>query len=162
MSIKASQITSNSTVCLTTWSTKQWTRDHQSAISLFFLWWKSIGSRWILLTKGPSVMRKAFSLLWCHNDHGGISNHQPHGCLLNCLFRRKSKKTSKLRITDLCAENSPGTGEFPTQMASNMENVSIWWRHHVVPWWHMCRACYYAKMNNDAMQSTHFTCLLLS
>ena len=24
-----------------------------------------------------------------------------------------------------------GTGEFPTQMASNAENVSIWWRHHV-------------------------------
>ena len=21
-------------------------------------------------------------------------------------------------------------GEFPTQMASNKENVSIWWRHH--------------------------------
>ena len=24
----------------------------------------------------------------------------------------------------------PGTGEFPAQMASNAENVSIWWRHH--------------------------------
>ena len=23
-----------------------------------------------------------------------------------------------------------GTGEFPAQMASNAENVSIWWRHH--------------------------------
>ena len=22
------------------------------------------------------------------------------------------------------------TGEFPTQMASNAENASIWWRHH--------------------------------
>ena len=26
--------------------------------------------------------------------------------------------------------NSPVTGEFPTQMASNAENVSFWWRHH--------------------------------
>ena len=26
--------------------------------------------------------------------------------------------------------NSAGTGEFPAQMASNAENVSIWWRHH--------------------------------
>ena len=25
---------------------------------------------------------------------------------------------------------SCGTGEFPAQMASNEENVSIWWRHH--------------------------------
>ena len=24
----------------------------------------------------------------------------------------------------------PVTGEFPAQMASNAENVSIWWRHH--------------------------------
>ena len=29
------------------------------------------------------------------------------------------------------AFNSPGTGEFPAQMASNAENVSIWRRHHV-------------------------------
>ena len=26
--------------------------------------------------------------------------------------------------------NSPETGEFPAQMASYAENVSIWWRHH--------------------------------
>ena len=26
--------------------------------------------------------------------------------------------------------NSPVTGEFPAQMATNAENVSIWWRHH--------------------------------
>ena len=39
------------------------------------------------------------------------------------------KKTSKLRVTGLCAENSPGTGAPPAQMASDAENVSIWWRH---------------------------------
>ena len=31
----------------------------------------------------------------------------------------------------LCAGNSPVTGEFPAQRASNAENISIWWRHHV-------------------------------
>ena len=30
----------------------------------------------------------------------------------------------------LCAGNSLVTGEFPAQMASNAENVSIWWHHH--------------------------------
>ena len=70
------------------------------------------------------------TLRWRHNDHAGVSNHQPHGCLLNRLFRLKSKITSKLRVTGLCAGNSPGTGEFPAQMASYAENVSIWWRHH--------------------------------
>ena len=36
----------------------------------------------------------------------------------------------KHRVTGLCAGNSPVTGEFPAQRASNAENVSIWWRHH--------------------------------
>ena len=70
-------------------------------------------------------------LQWRHNGRDGVSNHQPHDCLLNGLFRRRSKKTSKLRVTGLCAGNSQATGEFPAQMASNAENVSIWWRHHV-------------------------------
>ena len=35
------------------------------------------------------------------------------------------KETSKLLVTGLCAGNSPVTGEFPTQRASNAENVSI-------------------------------------
>ena len=70
------------------------------------------------------------SLLWRHNEHDNVSNHQPHDCLLNRLCRRRSKKTSKPRVTGLCAGNSPETGEFPAQMASNAENVSIWWRHH--------------------------------
>ena len=56
-----------------------------------------------------------------YNGPDGVSNHQPRDCLLNRLFRRRSKKTSKLRVTGLCAGNSPGTGEFPAQMASNAE-----------------------------------------
>ena len=51
----------------------------------------------------------ARSLRWRHNGHDGVSNHQPHHC------------------------------EFLAQMASNAENVSTWWRHHVlrflIPGW---------------------------
>ena len=42
---------------------------------------------------------------------------------------------SELRVTGLCAGNSPVTGEFRAQGASNAENVSIWWRHHVLSIW---------------------------
>ena len=70
------------------------------------------------------------SLLWRHNDRDGVSNHKPHDCLLNRLFRRRSRKTSKLRVTGLCEGNSPVTGEFLAQRASNAEDGSIWWRHH--------------------------------
>ena len=85
---------------------------------------------WIKLL-GESNQMQMKSLEWRHNGRDSVSNHQPHDCSLNRLFRRRSKKPSKLRVTGLCAGNSPGTGEFPAQRASNAENVSIWWRHHV-------------------------------
>ena len=71
------------------------------------------------------------SLQWRHIGRDGVSNHQPHHCLLNRLFRRRSNKTSKLHVTGLCAGNSPVIGELPAQMASDAENVSIWLRYHV-------------------------------
>ena len=77
------------------------------------------------------LMAPDILLQWRHNEFDCVSNHQPHDCLLNRLFRRRSKKTSKLRVTGLCVGISPVTGEFPAQRARNAENVSIWWRHHV-------------------------------
>ena len=47
------------------------------------------------------------------------------------FIRAQIKETSKLRVTGLSAGNSLGTGEFPAQIASNAEHVSIWLRHHV-------------------------------
>ena len=73
------------------------------------------------------------TLHWRHNGRDSVSNHQPHDCLLNCLLSGRSKKTSKFRVTGFCEGNSPVTGEFPALRARNVENVSIWWRHHVQP-----------------------------
>ena len=72
------------------------------------------------------------SLHWHHNERDDISNHEPHDCLLSSLFGRSSMKTSKLRVTGLGTGNSLVTGEFPAQMASNAENVSIGWHYHVL------------------------------
>ena len=77
--------------------------------------------------------RRSDALQWRHNERHSVSNHQHHDCLPNRLFRRRSKKISKLRVTGLCAGNSPVTGEFPAQRAGNTENVSSWWRHHGLP-----------------------------
>ena len=85
-----------------------------------------------LFCKFGGSVPNTHSLHWRHNGRDSVSNHQPHDCLLKRLFRRRSNKTSKLRVTGLCTGNSPGTGEFPAQMASNAENVSICWRHHGV------------------------------
>ena len=60
---------------------------------------------------------KNLALQWRHNDHDGVSNHQPHDCLLKRLFRHRSKKTSKLSVTGLCEGihrwpvNSPHKGQ---------------------------------------------------
>ena len=52
-------------------------------------------------------------LQWRHNGLYGVPNHQPHDCLFNLSFRRRSKKTSTLCVPALCAGNSSVTGEVP-------------------------------------------------
>ena len=71
------------------------------------------------------------TLQWHHNEHDGISNHLcPY--LVNRLFRRSSKKTSKFSVIGLCEGNPPVTSVFPSQRVSNAENVSIWCCHYEV------------------------------
>ena len=52
------------------------------------------------------------TLQWRHNGCDGVLNYQSHDWLLNRLFRRRSKKVSKLRVTGLCAGNSPGNSQY--------------------------------------------------
>ena len=59
------------------------------------------------------IMVRFTTLLWRHNGCDSVSNHQHHDCLFNRLFKRRSKKTSKLRVTGLCAGNSPGLVNSP-------------------------------------------------
>ena len=65
-------------------------------LSTDFLFEKRIGQ---VHTFIPDLHTK--SLRWRHNGHDGVSNHQPQDCLLNSLFGRRSKKTSKFRVTGL-------------------------------------------------------------
>ena len=124
---------------------------------------KCISSESLALLKGThrwpldsphkrSVMRKMFSfddvitLRWRHNDHAGVSNHQPHGCLLNRLFRHRSKKTSKLRVTGLCAGNSPGPVNYPhtgpvTRKMFPFDDVIMMLDENIL-------MCYYLRIHN--------------
>ena len=107
------------------------------------LCWEFTGDRPVNSQHKWPVMRKSFHLMtssWFwdmhttvisgtqrrHNERDGVSNHRRLDCLLKCLFSRRPKKTPKLRITGLCEGNSPVTGEFHAQRASNVENVSVW------------------------------------
>ena len=75
--------------------------------------WPPIGCQWGmrhgLILAGITLL----PLRWRYNGCDGVSYHQPHHCLPNLLFRHGSKKTSKLRVTGLCAGISSVTGEFP-------------------------------------------------
>ena len=97
----------------------------------------------ILIDKLSNTHIYFMYLQWRHNERDGVSNHRRLDCFLNHLFRRRSNKTSKLRVISLCERDSPVTGKFPAQRASYAENVSIWWRHHAE------RANQYLAINSD-------------
>ena len=91
----------------------------------------------IMLTDGSDTLLEKqvlipliFSITMTHNERDGVSNYQRPDCLLKRLFRRSSKKKSKLSVTGLYAGNPSVTAEFRTQMSSNAGNISIWWRLH--------------------------------
>ena len=88
------------------------------------LWWRSLCISQTLFHCFDQALQ------WRHNERNDVSNHWCIDCLLKRLFRRRSKKPSKLRVSGLCEGNLPVTGEFPAQTASNAENVSISWHHH--------------------------------
>ena len=79
------------------------------------------------------------SLQWRRNERNVVPNHRHLDCLLNRLSRRRSKNTSMIRVTGLCEWNSPVTGEFPSQRASDAEHwcvhlmTSSWWTFVFTP-----------------------------
>ena len=70
------------------------------------------------------------SLQWRHNGRDGVSNHQPHDCLLNRLFGRWSKKHQSSASLAFVYEEFTGDYEFPAQMASNAEMFPFDDGHH--------------------------------
>ena len=72
----------------------------------------------------------SIALPWHHSERDSISNFRRLDYSLNRLFRSRWKKTSKLCVTGLRDRNPLVTDGFPSQTASNAENVFIWWRVH--------------------------------
>ena len=94
-----------------------------------------------------TVTQADHTLHWRHNDYDGVSNHKPCGCLLNRLFRRRSKKTSKLRVTGLCAGNSPRPVNSPhkgpvTWKMFPFDDVIMTWRFSSLSWQHVWPALF--------------------
>ena len=72
-----------------------------------FLYSSQVTSHWNSRRSGTKELQRLASLRWRHNERVGVSNHRRLHCLLKRSFTHRSKKTSKLRVTGLCEENSP-------------------------------------------------------
>ena len=117
-------------------------------MSVLVLLWPRVLQIFAVEETGSFIKQNGYhgcSLRWRHNDHEGVSNHQPHGCLLNRLFRRRSKKTSKLCVTGLCVGKSPDRwlprtkGQLRGKCFHFMTSSWIKWRRkepaHYQPWY---------------------------
>ena len=132
---------------------------------------------WLLIPCPPQARMSIGWKLWefvrkslqrCHNEHDGvISILLRLDCLLNCLIRQGSKKTSKLCITDLCERNNPlVTAGFPSQRASDVENIFICWCLHVecvmmalqlcFLWWYNKPGPLYTKKMPSWYRDSHY------
>ena len=82
-----------------------------------------------VLHKQPWILRR-----WNCESHyndvimGAIESQITSVTIVFSTVYLDTRKTSKLRVTGICAGNSPEATEFPAQM----ENISIWWRHHAL------------------------------
>ena len=76
------------------------------------VWWHAIYC-W------PSRKYNSHALQLRHNQRNGVTNPQPHDCLLNRLFRRRSKKYQSSASLAFVKGIQPGTGEFSSQKFSN-------------------------------------------
>ena len=94
-------------------------------------WWLVILIKYVFLPRCTLHFRLitdfSMTLLWCHM--GTMASQTTNLMIVYSTVQAQIKK-SKLGVTRLCEGNSPVTGESPSQMPSNAENVFIWWRHH--------------------------------
>ena len=88
-------------------------------------------------TRPNTTQRQMYSYYWVYDGAycsdaimsamASEINGGPIDWLLNRLFRCRSMKTSKLRVTYLCEGNPPVDSLIK---ASNAKHITIWWRHH--------------------------------
>ena len=85
-------------------------------LDIFIAYLRHMLDKWWPCREPPPIRKHQWqfflnTLQWRHIGRDNFWNHQPHECLLNRYFRRRSKKTSKLRVTGLCAVISRTNGQ---------------------------------------------------
>ena len=93
------------------------------------LWLKPHASRLrpLISSDGAVASNRYSPSIWAHYRDVIMNAHS--------FAQAQIKENIKAPCHWPCEGNSPVTGEFPAQKASNTENVFIWWRHHVPVDW---------------------------
>ena len=91
------------------------------------------------------------TLHWRDNECDGVSNHKSNDCLLNRIFRRRSKKTSKLRITGRWPVNSPHKGPVTRKMFPFDDVIMI------IAVWAVIWSTRWMRRKHDAQATSHTT-----
>ena len=111
--------------------------------------WQVVSDDYFPLTMSPGIMlywapshkfnvyfnKRLLRLLSCIELFITVTSMAPQitGVSMVCttVCSGADKKTNQSSVS-LAFVRGPVTSEFPSQRASNAENVSIWWRHHVL------------------------------
>ena len=99
-----------------------------------FAFKKMLSAKWRQFCLSLKVLMQAtrlmyISLRWRHNENDGVPNHQRldiYSTVCSNADQRKHQNSASLAFVREIHRWPKG------QRASNAENVSIWWRHHVV------------------------------
>ena len=85
----------------------------------------------------------AYTIQW-YNERGGVSNHRRSDC---CSTICISKKTSKLRVTDLCEGNPLLTGGFPRKGPETRKRFPF--DDVIMKCWYASRCCNFIITRNS-------------
>ena len=114
-----------------------------------------------------TLKNKVLSLQWRHNGRDGVSNHQPHDCLLNRLFGRRSKSASNSGADDCISEknrsnhytsNRFGTHTGVTLPENNPGQAKFQYRRHFSRWppWAILKSSFFARKWQQMVEKDHF------
>ena len=133
----------------------------------------SIGAVWVTIFIDHASHYSP--LQWCHNKHNGISNHWPLNCLLNCMFRYRSKNTSSLslafvRVIHQSPVNSVHKWPIMRQMFlfddfimqhpfAYLPGKYLPWPHLTQMLWERFQLTLHVKMKTTSCKSKGFGCL---
>ena len=106
----------------------------------------------VIFITQPDRWHKHTSLQWRHDDHDGVSKWPASRVFAQAFIQAQIKENIKaMRHWPLLGKFTGDRCEFPAQMASNAENVYIWWRHHVLSRSTILFLLYNVSWKSDAM-----------